>query len=123
MVHLVRRGFGTRHLMSFEVVEKLWKDHSAAPPRIRAIDLFMAFLLCSGIVQFVFCIVVGNYPFNAFLAGFGANVAQFVLLANLRQQINPVNNKEFTQVSPKRAFGDFVVASLILHFLSWHFIN
>lgn len=106
-----------------EVVTKVWESHQQAPARIRLIDTFMVYLMAAGVAQFVFCVVFGNYPFNAFLAGFGANVAQFVLLASLRQQIDPSNRKEFSSVSPQRAFRDFVLGSLMLHFVSWHFVN
>lgn len=105
------------------ILQIVCKDHQNAPARIKLIDQFMVYLLICGIAQFAFCIVVGNYPFNAFLAGFGTVVAQFVLLANLRQQINPANAKEFKQISPTRAFSDFVFGSLVLHFLGYHFVN
>lgn len=109
--------------MATEIANQLWQDHKVSPIRIQAINLFMAYLMGCGVVQFVFCLLMGNYPFNAFLAGFGTNIAQFVLLANLRQQINPVNQIIFAGITQKRAFMDFLLGSVILHFLAWHFIN
>lgn len=109
--------------LGMDVVTRVWEAHQNAPARIKAIDLFMVFTMCVGIVQFMFCVLVGNYPFNAFLGGFASAVGQFVLLAGLRQQINPANASEFEKVGPKRAFGDFIFGSLILHFLVFHFIN
>lgn len=106
-----------------DVVTKVVESYKQAPARLQLIDAFMAFLVASGIAQFAFCVVFGNYPFNAFLAGFGANVAQFVLLASLRQQVDPTNSKEFSSISPKRAFRDFILGSLVLHFICWHFVN
>jgi oligosaccharyltransferase complex subunit epsilon len=60
--------------------------------------MFIAFLVIVGGLQFVYCVIVGNYvrflspsiiygnaaddtlqPFNAFLSGFSATVGQFVL--------------------------------------------
>lgn len=87
------------------------------------IDVFLAFLVVVGGLQFVYCILVGNYPFNAFLAGFGATVGQFVLTASLRMQTDPANKSEFSTVSPERAFADFIFGSLILHFFCVNFIN
>lgn len=107
----------------FDIVQLLRADQQAAPARIRLINGFMVYLLVCGAAQLAFCLVVGNYPFNGFLAGFCTVVGQFVLLANLRQQINPANAKEFDSVSPQRAFTDFVFGSLILHFLGYHFVN
>ncbi|KAL9618803.1 MAG: hypothetical protein Q9160_006526 [Pyrenula sp. 1 TL-2023] len=56
------------------------------PPRTKLLDAFLAYLVLVGGVQFVYCVVAGNYPFNAFLSGFCAAVGQFVLTASLRMQ-------------------------------------
>jgi len=92
------------------------------PQRMKLIDVFMLFLVVVGGVQFLYCVLAGNYPFNAFLAGFSATVGQFVLTASLRMQSNPENKNEF-KVSQERAFADFVLGSLLLHFFCVNFIN
>ncbi|KAK4447655.1 DAD family-domain-containing protein [Podospora aff. communis PSN243] len=93
------------------------------PQRTKLIDAFMAFLVVVGALQFVYCVVAGNYPFNAFLSGFSATVGQFVLTASLRIQTTEANKSDFPSVSPERAFADYVVCSLILHFFCVNFIN
>ncbi|KAF7535144.1 hypothetical protein G7054_g5590 [Neopestalotiopsis clavispora] len=93
------------------------------PQRTKLIDVFMAFLVVVGALQFLYCILAGNYPFNAFLSGFGATVGQFVLTASLRIQTTEANKSEFPSVSPERAFADYIVGSLILHFFVINFIN
>ncbi|KAI0539660.1 defender against death DAD protein [Xylaria digitata] len=93
------------------------------PQRTKLIDTFMAFLVIVGGLQFAYCILAGNYPFNAFLSGFSATVGQFVLTASLRIQTTEANKSEFPSVSPERAFADYVVGSLILHFFCINFIN
>ncbi|KAI0018318.1 defender against death DAD protein [Xylariomycetidae sp. FL0641] len=95
----------------------------ATPQRTKLIDAFMAFLVVVGGLQFAYCILAGNYPFNAFLSGFSATVGQFVLTASLRIQTTEANKSEFPNVSPERAFADYVVGSLILHFFCINFIN
>ena len=51
-------------------VESLWKAYSDnTSKRLKFIDSFLVFLMLSGIVQFLYCILVTNFPFNAFLAG------------------------------------------------------
>ncbi|QEU59611.1 Ost2 [Kluyveromyces lactis] len=84
------------------------------------IDSFLAFLVVLGVVQFLFVLLIrDNFPFNAFLSGFIICVGQFVLLVSLRLQlISP-----FEGISKQRAFGEFIVASLVLHFISVHFVN
>lgn len=105
-----------------DVANRLLAEFRKEPPRLKAIDLFMAFLVAVGVVQFAFCALVGNYPFNAFLGGFAASVGQFVLLAALRHHLD-VGNQKVLAASPERAFGDFVFASLLLHFIVYHCIN
>ncbi|KAL2022796.1 hypothetical protein VTK56DRAFT_4612 [Thermocarpiscus australiensis] len=96
---------------------------AATPQRTKLLDAFMAFLVAVGGLQFVYCVLAGNYPFNAFLSGFAATVGQFVLTASLRIQTTEGNKKDFPAVSPERAFADYVVCSLILHFFCVNFIN
>lgn len=81
--------------------------------RLRLTDTFLGFLVALGVLQFVFCCLVGSFPFNAFLAGFCATVAQFVLTVSLRMQYQ----------ENKTVFGEYIIASLLLHFIVYHFIN
>lgn len=92
-------------------------------PRLKLIDIFLAFLVIVALVQFVFVILVGSFPFNAFLGGFISTVGQFVLTVSLRLQSVPQNKEFFKRISPERALGDYIFASLILHFIIYHFIN
>ena len=87
-----------------ELVASVWNSYlESTPQRTKLLDVFMAFLVLVGGVQFVYCVVAGNYPFNAFLSGFGATVGQFVLTAALRIQSDTSNLKsEFHSRSPER---------------------
>ena len=49
------------------------------PTRLKLVDAFLAFVLATGILEFVYCILVGTFPFNSFLAGFVSTVGTFVL--------------------------------------------
>ncbi|CBQ69525.1 related to apoptotic cell death regulator DAD1 [Sporisorium reilianum SRZ2] len=93
------------------------------PKRLKVIDAFLVFLMLSGIIQFVYCALITNFPFNSFIAGFASTVGQFVLAASLRIQANPENGKTFPKVSPERAFGDFLFGSVILHFFVFNFLG
>mmetsp|Transcript_2259 Transcript_2259/g.3751 ORF Transcript_2259/g.3751 Transcript_2259/m.3751 type:complete len:111 (-) Transcript_2259:15-347(-) len=88
--------------------------------KLKLIDLFLLFHVLTGIVQFVYCALVGTFPFNAFLSGFISTVGSFILTVCLRIQLNPKN--EFT-VTPERAFADFLFASLLLHLVVFNFIG
>jgi oligosaccharyltransferase complex subunit epsilon len=107
-----------------EVALGIWQNYlDKTPQRTKLIDVFMAFLVVVGALQFVYCVIAGNYPFNAFLSGFSATVGQFVLTVSLRIQTNAENKADFVELSPERAFADFVFGSLILHFFCVNFIN
>lgn len=136
------------------VVSTTYNDYlEELTPRQKLIDIFLCFLVSLGILQFVFAVIIGNYPFNGFLGGFISCVGQFVLTVSLRLQYSSKNNdterqksvqdseldsgndaddegthkgvekKPFTTLTPERAFGDYIFASLILHFAVYHFIN
>lgn len=52
-------------------IHTLWKAYNEeTSDRLKFIDAFLLFLMLSGIVQFLYCILVTNFPFNAFLAGY-----------------------------------------------------
>ncbi|KAG6830617.1 hypothetical protein H0H92_015709 [Tricholoma furcatifolium] len=88
---------------STNVVQTLLKAYlDQTSDRLKFIDAFLFCLMLSGIAQFLYCVLVTDYPFNAFLAGFSSNVGQFVLTASLRSQVNPENKNEFKEVSPER---------------------
>ncbi|WPK23918.1 hypothetical protein PUMCH_001168 [Australozyma saopauloensis] len=103
----------------------------ALTPRLKLIDSFLVFLVALGVLQFVYVLLVGNFPFNAFLGGFISCVGQFVLTVSLRMQYALATQSEeskgedspFPTITPERALGDFVFASLVLHFIVFHFIN
>lgn len=51
-------------------IQGLWKSYiDDTPTKLKTIDAFLVFIMLSGIIQFVYCIAVTNFPFNAFLAG------------------------------------------------------
>ncbi|KAI0175885.1 defender against death DAD protein [Hypoxylon sp. FL1284] len=116
----INSGVQSFDKIAMNIVEHYQKT---TPQRTKLIDVFMAFLVLVGGLQFAYCILAGNYPFNAFLSGFSATVGQFALTASLRIQTTEANKSDFPSVSPERAFADYVVGSLILHFFCVNFIN
>lgn len=55
------------------------KYTQTTPTKIKLIDGFLAYVLATGILQFIYCALVGTFPFNSFLAGFVCTVGVFVL--------------------------------------------
>ncbi|KAI1719270.1 DAD family domain-containing protein [Ditylenchus destructor] len=103
---------------------KLYHDYQkTTASKLKLIDAYMFYILLTGITQFVYCCMVGTFPFNAFLSGFCSTVASFVLAACLRIQVNPENKDQFPNISPERAFADFIFAHVILHLVVINFIG
>ncbi|PYH79938.1 defender against death DAD protein [Aspergillus uvarum CBS 121591] len=133
-----------------DIAHTVWQQYLATTPqRTLLLDAFMGFLVLVGGVQFLYCVLAGNYPFNAFLSGFSAAVGQFVLTASLRMQTFSStsaatvvsggkgakgkaaaaaaaalgNETGGNGISHERAFADYIFGSLILHFFCINFIN
>ncbi|KAI9285334.1 DAD/Ost2 [Umbelopsis sp. AD052] len=90
---------------------------------LKFIDIYLVFIMGSGILQFVYMLAAGTFPYNAFLAGFISSVGSFVLAANLRIQTNAQNSSDFKGISPERAFADFAVCSILLHLFCVNFLG
>jgi len=57
-------------LSSSKAVLTLWTAYlDNTSSRLKFVDVLLLFLVLSGIAQFVYCILVTSFPFNAFLAG------------------------------------------------------
>lgn len=57
-----------------EVLNSIWQKYvDETPQRTKLIDVFMAFLVVVGVLQFVYCVIVGNY-----VCGGAACIAQGV---------------------------------------------
>jgi oligosaccharyltransferase complex subunit epsilon len=106
-------------------VAKAYQLH--VPARLQVVDALLAYVLWVGIIQFAYAVVVGSFPFNAFLAGFLSSVGVFVLTVSLRMQINPVNVKDpingWQNVTPQRAYADWLFCNLVLHIAVLNFIG
>lgn len=105
------------------ISSRLVREYTEETPlRLKAIDTYMVFCVAVGMVQFVYCLLAGTFPYNAFLAGFGSAVACFVFAANLRIKTNPKNASQFSG-SPESAFAEFVFCHIVLHFVVANFLG
>ncbi|KAJ1654363.1 oligosaccharyltransferase complex subunit epsilon [Dispira simplex] len=117
MTNNSNNNFGT-------VLQQLQRSYwEATPQRIKLIDAYLVYTVTQGVIQFVYCTLVSSYPYNAFLAGFGGAVASFIFAVVLRMRVNPENKAEYGHQSVERAFAEFVVCNLALHFLVTNYIG
>ncbi|KAJ1849766.1 oligosaccharyltransferase complex subunit epsilon [Coemansia sp. RSA 2611] len=104
-------------------VAAILADYTGRTPlRLRAIDAYMAFCAGVAVVQLAYCAVVGTFPYNAFLAGFGSAAACFVFAAALRMRTDPRNAQQFGGRG-EGAFAEFVVCHVALHFVVANFLG
>jgi len=107
-----------------EVVHKLYNEYTTkTPQKLKLIDAYLGYIMCTGVMQFLYCCLVGTFPFNSFLSGFISTVASFVLAVCLRIQTNPANVAVFKDISVERAFADFIFAHGVLHLVVINFIG
>lgn len=51
--------------------------------RLKIVDAYLLYVFLTGVVQFVYCCLVGTFPFNSFLSGFISCVTCFVLAGKI----------------------------------------
>ena len=94
----------------------LSKERTPAPARIRSTHTHKQ--------QFLYVLVGGKFPFNAFLASFLGHVSFFALTLALRQQLDPATApEEFPGLAPERAVADYVLANLGVLLAVWNYLG
>jgi oligosaccharyltransferase complex subunit epsilon len=113
----------SRSLMEIASIISEFKEKykSNTPKLLQICDIFLLYVLITGIVQFLYCCLVGTFPFNSFLAGFISTVGTFVLTVCLRIQVG--SDSIFRGLSKERAFFDYLFANFILHLWVMNFMG
>lgn len=63
-----------------QVISKFYDDYiTTTPKKLKLVDAYLLYVLLTGITQFLYCVIVGTFPFNSFLSGFISTVSCFVL--------------------------------------------
>jgi len=118
-----------------KIVHTFWKSYKdSTPKKLKIIDVYLAYIVLTGIVQFAYCLTVGTFPFNSFLSGFISTIGSFILGVGLRMQVNPANLKSTiladrtsasptSTISPERAFADFIFANVVFHVVIVAFVG
>ncbi len=104
------------------IFSSFWNEYKRrTPQKLKIIDVFLTYLVLTGVLQFLYVVLVGTFPFNSFLSGFISTVGSFVLTASLRMQLNP--NNKFTGISEERAFADFLLCNFIMFLVVVNFMG
>lgn len=106
------------------VLKKFCSEYvTKTPKKLKLVDIYLGYILLTGVIQFAYCCLVGTFPFNSFLSGFISSVSCFVLGVCLRLQANFQNKSIFAGITPERGFADFIFAHVILHLVVMNFIG
>eukprot|EP00890_Picochlorum_soloecismus_P001755 jgi/Picsp_1/2580/NSC_00811-R1_dolichyl-diphosphooligosaccharide--protein glycosyltransferase subunit dad1 len=103
-----------------EIRKTLANKYTKTPIKIKVLDAFAATALTTALLQFLYALLVGSFPFNAFLAGFFSCIGSFVLTLCLRLQIS---EGYVASKSQERAFVDYVLAMTTLFLAAWCYIG
>ena len=62
------------------VLTKLYDEYNnKTSKKLKIVDAYLGYILLTGVIQFLYCCLVGTFPFNSFLAGFISSVGSFIL--------------------------------------------
>ncbi|KAL2900863.1 Dolichyl-diphosphooligosaccharide--protein glycosyltransferase subunit DAD1 [Bienertia sinuspersici] len=104
----------------------LRSSYAATPTNLKIIDLYVIFAIFTALIQDQgIGGLYGNswiFPIQLFSIGVLSCVGTAVLAVCLRIQVNK-ENKEFKDLSPERAFADFVLCNLVLHLVIMNFLG
>ena len=80
-LHFASRG---RNMDTFfnikNILVKFYDEYNqTTPKKLKIVDAYLFYIMLTGIIQFVYCCLVGTFPFNSFLSGFISCVGSFVL--------------------------------------------
>lgn len=66
------------------VIPKLYQEYATkTAKKLKIIDAYLLYIFLTAVIQFVYCCLVGTFPFNSFLSGFISTVSCFVLAGTL----------------------------------------
>lgn len=66
------------------VISRFLEEYTTTTPnKLKVVDAYLLYILLTGALQFLYCLLVGTFPFNSFLSGFISCVGAFILAGEL----------------------------------------
>ena len=109
----------------YRAIKTTWgKYQERVATHCKLIDIYIVYIILTALMQLVYATVIGTtYPFNSLLSGICSCVGSFVLAVSLRLQINQGPYYREFKFSQERAFADFIIGNIILHFIVISYIG
>jgi len=106
-----------------QVVQKVKADYAKSKTKkLMMIDGFLCYAVVTGLVQMVYMLLVGTFPFNSFLSSFICHLGIFACGVSLRLQLTSTSG-EFKGANQETSFGDFAFCCLVLLFVVFSFLG
>lgn len=78
----------TMSISVFSVLRRFLEEYSSGTPsKIKVIDAYLLYMVLTGAFAFLYCLLVGTFPFNSFLSGFISCVASFTLAGKFPESL------------------------------------
>lgn len=75
------------------VLNKFYDEYvQNTPNKLKIVDAYLVYIVLTGVIQFVYCCLVGSFPFNSFLSGFISTVSCFILGGKFCISYNCIRN-------------------------------
>lgn len=69
------------------VISKFIEEYaSSTSAKLKLVDAYLLYILLTGAFQFLYCLLVGTFPFNSFLSGFISCVGSFILAGEYKHE-------------------------------------
>lgn len=69
------------------VISRFLEEYTTTTPnKLKVVDAYLLYILLTGALQFLYCLLVGTFPFNSFLSGFISCVGAFILAGELNNR-------------------------------------
>lgn len=76
------------------VISRFLEEYTTTTPnKLKVVDAYLLYILLTGALQFLYCLLVGTFPFNSFLSGFISCVGAFILAGELNTRYSLLPNK------------------------------
>lgn len=76
------------------VISRFLEEYTTTTPnKLKVVDAYLLYILLTGALQFLYCLLVGTFPFNSFLSGFISCVGAFILAGELNDRYFFLPNK------------------------------
>lgn len=100
-----------------KILESNYRKNTSS--RTKLIDLFIVFNLILAVIQYAYMKIAGDFPYNAYLAGFFCTLGTATLTSCLRMTIE----SKKADKSEEKAFIEYMALCLLLYLVVFNYLG